>query len=170
MAKRYKNSYPILDLVQEGNIGLIRAVEKYDPASGYQFPSYAVCWIKGAIFRLLYNRYIVHIPESKLAKGFEISEMELDVKENISEDSGPYDQVVQNELAGVVDSLLAGMKPKVRVVIRRRFWKEETLEAIGDDYNCTRENIRQIEEKAFSKLRRSKALAAFALAQALIMR
>lgn len=67
VAKRYQNrGLPLLDLVEEGNLGLIRAVEKYNPELGFRFSTYATWWIKQAIDRALMNhaqtvRYPIHV-------------------------------------------------------------------------------------------------------------
>jgi len=57
LAKRYRsNDVPFLDLIQEGNLGLIRAVEKFDPDRGHTFSTYAVWWIEQALIRAVENQ------------------------------------------------------------------------------------------------------------------
>ena len=56
-AHRYRNmGVPFMDLVQEGNLGLIRAIEKFDPDRGFMFSTYAVWWIQQAMIRAVQNQ------------------------------------------------------------------------------------------------------------------
>lgn len=180
IARRYKkHNIPLEDLIQEGNLGLITAVDKFDPVHNTRLATYARAWVEEFIKRKVYKEHFVtDLPQkyvkSVLGRG---DNQEMGVLEALKnpvyidyqtdEDSGAYNRLkderdLPDERAEKKE-LKSFLNKKIRYVLdeeetmiieKRFFSKKSTYKEIGDVLNFSLETIRNKEKKAFSKLKK----------------
>src|SRR6266516_899493 len=157
VAKKYQNQgVSLSDLINEGNLGLIRAAHKFDETKGIKFISYAVWWIRQAILQAL-DAPLTPGEDNKL----------LDYLPDTT-NPGPDDEIFEHALTESIESVLATLKEREARILRLYFGLEGqepmTLEEIGSQLGITRERVRQLKEKALARLRhvsRARALESF---------
>jgi RNA polymerase sigma factor (sigma-70 family) len=165
------------DLVQEGCIGLIKAAKRFDPGRGWRFTTMAYGCVRQNMHRELHHkcnviRWPVHRAEKLLpaliqGKGKGLSPGEKPVlifrtplRRRLWQlslfASNPIDSVARQQIQVAVRQAISQLNLQQRQIIERRYgigdWNEETLESIGQDFDITRERVRQIEAKAFENL------------------
>jgi RNA polymerase primary sigma factor len=163
-AKRYRSfGVPYLDLIHEGNLGLIEAARRFDGTRNVKFITYAVWWIRQAILHLLTD-------ETRAASAASVSldaptsgDDGRELWEKLEQETEPPAEtaLVRRALHDQIRDALKDLDDKERQVVALRFGLSRrddprTLQEIGDRLHLTRERVRQIEARAKDKLRRSR--------------
>ena len=213
IAKRYQeNGVSLLDLINEGNLGLVRAARRFDDAKGVKFISYAVWWVRQAIVQALTdNTHAIRLPsgrvtqlhrikraantlrhrlnreptQDELADALDLSPADIEelvpvarpqvsldaplgdmddgnLLDVLSDDDAPApgDDLYGAGLSGSLDAAMSQRRDREVEILRAYFGLDGnepmTLEEIGQRLGVTRERVRQIKQRALSKIRRSK--------------
>ncbi len=179
-AKRYRGlGVAFLDLIHEGNLGLIEAARRFDPARNVKFITYAVWWIRESMMHLLSDQTRAFSFPPKLFPVLYRGTEDVSLNDPIGAgfDEGPSrergdllahgqaavdDEMIHQSDIDELTNALAELDRKEREVVRLRFGldddQEHTLQEIGDRLHLSRERVRQIESRAKEKLRRSAKL------------
>ena len=177
-AKRYRgHGVSFLDLIHEGNLGLIEAARRFDPSRNVKFITYAVWWIRESMMHVLSDqvRAVSFPPKLFPALGHGGEDVSLSDPVKPGSENGqalqdvlPLDQepieqkLMRRSDARDVAKALRDLDGKEREVVRLRFGfgddEPRTLQQIGDRLKLSRERVRQIETMAKAKLRRSHRL------------
>lgn len=168
IASRYKgNGAAISDLISEGNMGLIKAIQKFNPERDVKFISYAVWWVRNSMQEFIKKRQM-HLKMEKEEDTLNTIVCEKRLIDNNDEVITKKDVVMSNERDEekrendkshklIVDKILSVLSDRERYIIEEYYGigdkKEKNLEEIGIELNITRERVRQIKKSAINKLR-----------------
>ena len=161
IAKQYQGrGLSYADLIAEGNIGLIKALDKFDGERGFKIISYSVWWIRQTILEALAKRNASDdedLPfdyEKPLVTDDEDYQIEMTDDNYINDDSGENKEMAQAE---AIRFLMDYLNQRERNIITKYYGldgnKPKTLEEIGMEYGLTKERIRQIKNTSFKKMR-----------------
>jgi RNA polymerase primary sigma factor len=176
-AKRFRGfGVSFLDLIHEGNLGLIEAARRFDPSRNVKFITYAVWWVREAMMHVLADQTRAFSFPPKLFPIFSHGAADVSLSDPTAnegtrqiEDFLPQDRVppVEDEMMHRADldglaAALGDLDGKELEVVRLRYGlgddEPRTLQEIGNRLHLSRERVRQIESRAKGKLRRSAKL------------
>ena len=180
IAKHYINrGVALLDLIEEGNLGLMRAIDKFEPERGFRFSTYATWWIRQSSERAIMNQArtvrlpVVDRSVEDVQDVLTLSEhaasldtpLDNDPQASLidllpgSVDENPDAQAECHEMSVLIRDWLRNLPDKQRIVITRRFGLDNddpsTLEQLALEMGITRERVRQVQQEALIKLKRT---------------
>jgi RNA polymerase primary sigma factor len=188
IAKQYQNQgLDLLDLISEGNMGLLKSVDRFDPSSGLKFISYAVWWIRQTMMAALNEHSrTIRIPSNLIQETQKnkrddsgdnmVREISytlpycVQLSQEINEDGDelidiirdPNEQNPENvfdssdEIKKRVAAILSVLDDREKIIIEKYFGLngiQSNLDDLGEEFNCTKERIRQLKDKSLKKLR-----------------
>ena len=185
LSKDYLNlpfeSLTYMDIIEAGNIGLIKAVERFDYKKGYKFSTFASYYIKSQIIKEIYkNNRIIRRPfnqERLISKKLKTIQTVLSLDDSFpnsidgtepllyfieDEENNIYDKINQIEIKEIIKDILNTLTPRQKEVLLLRFGFDDgnykTLRKVGSILKISDEGVRKIEQKAFTKIRKNNNL------------
>ena len=185
LSREYYNipfeSLTYMDIIEAGNIGLIKAVERFDYKKGYKFSTFASYYIKSQIIKEIYkNNRIIRRPfnqERLISKKLKTIQTVLSLDDSFpnsidgtepllyfieDEENNIYDKINQIEIKEIIKDILNTLTPRQKEVLLLRFGFDDgnykTLRKVGSILKISDEGVRKIEQKAFTKIRKNNNL------------
>ena len=185
LSREYYNipfeSLTYMDIIEAGNIGLIKAVERFDYKKGYKFSTFASYYIKSQIIKEIYkNNRIIRRPfnqERLISKKLKTIQTVLSLDDSFpnsidgtepllyfieDEENNIYDEINQIEIKEIIKDILNTLTPRQKEVLLLRFGFDDgnykTLRKVGSILKISDEGVRKIEQKAFTKIRKNNNL------------
>jgi RNA polymerase primary sigma factor len=174
-AKRYRGlGVPFLDLIHEGNLGLIEAARRFDPSRNVKFITYAVWWVRQSIMHVIAEQSrafsfppklfpVIHLTGEDLSLNQPVraGEGSRELGDTLTQDDVPAidDEIIHQESIDELADALLELDRKEREIVQLRYGlgddEPRTLQEIGNRLHLSRERVRQIESRAKDKLRHS---------------
>lgn len=164
VAKQFKGcGLPFADIIEEGNIGLIKAIDRFDPEKDNKVISYAVWWIRKTIMEAIEKRSVIDAENIDDIYNTSYKNDEITNEDNQSRiivpekfDSNEYEETPY-DIKQVIEELFDGVPERERFILSDYYGLDgcspKTLDELGQEFNLTKERIRQLNEKALKKMR-----------------
>lgn len=164
VAKQFKGcGLPFADIIEEGNIGLVTAIDRFDPKKDNKVISYAIWWIRKCILEAIERRGTLDAENID-----DFTRKEHSLKDDISDENGTkiiiperkeFDEATDTpfDAKQILEELFEGVPERERYIVSDYYGldgvKPKTLDEIGEEFNLTKERVRQLNEKALKKMR-----------------
>lgn len=165
IAKQFKGcGLPFADIIEEGNVGLVTAIDRFDPKKDNKVISYAIWWIRKCILEAIEKRGALDAENID-----DFNKKEDSLKEDTGEESNgngiiipdkkDFDESAEAPMDAkqILEELFEGVPDRERFIVSDYYGldgvKPKTLDEIGEEFNLTKERVRQLNEKALKKMR-----------------
>lgn len=164
IAKQFKGcGLPFADIIEEGNIGLVTAIDRFNPKKDNKVISYAIWWIRKCIMEAIDKRGMIDAEDIDDCKNKETSSKDESFEDVapkiIAPEKKDFDEVIEAPMDAkqILEELFEGVPERERYIVSDYFGldgiKPKTLDEIGEELNLTKERVRQLNEKALRKMR-----------------
>lgn len=161
IAKKYKgNGVPLQDLISEGNIGLVKALFRFDETKGTKFITYAVFWVRQAMIKCVQDNYVRYTTEettdiSGEQDKYDVEDEDSEGDANLKE---PMFEIPSgNTASNLIDKALSCLTPREKSIIEMNYgmggYSELSLKDIGETFGLSGERVRHIKQRAMRKMR-----------------
>lgn len=161
VAKQFKGcGLPFADIIEEGNIGLIKAIDRFDPKKDNKVISYAVWWIRKCIIEAIEKKGMLDTENiddlnNNYTNDETLDEQKTETVNNLNNFESSDDTSI--DVKQIIEELFDGVSERERFIISDYYGlngeNPRTLDEIGEEFNLTKERIRQLNEKTLKKMR-----------------